>query len=414
MESEISVSGFRFHGRAASSMKPKECMQSISLAIMVADTVLKESYRQAAASVNYSLHRGNGHAMIPATIQARTLAIGHAMTESLMKETAAVLEDNGVDTATGIIDDRSGIPGTARTPRLPEDVSGDRTAEVVAACNADRKGRERILHMEKVRHTEASAKGSVYISVDGVGVKHQKEVRQAGKEKDGRYVENTVVHIKADEGQYTLTATGMNNAFKVLVAFLLANRLMENRRLIFLTDGAKDIRACIQTFFSFREYTVILDWLHLKKKCKELMSMATKGTGKDRKDRADNKKQILRGLLRILWEGNVPEAIGYLNEIAPENISNPGILKQVVEYLERKSGHIACYAFRQKMGLRISSNRVEKANDLLVAKRQKHDGMSWSEKGSGALAIIAAANVNGKLHSWFRGEREWLKLPEAA
>ena len=40
MESEISVSGFRFHGRAASSMKPKECMQSISLAIMVADTVL--------------------------------------------------------------------------------------------------------------------------------------------------------------------------------------------------------------------------------------------------------------------------------------------------------------------------------------------------------------------------------------
>ena len=47
-----------------------------------------------------------------------------------------------------------------------------------------------------------------------------------------------------------------------------------------------------------------------------------------------------------------------------------------MEYLERKSEHIACYAFRRKMGLRISSNRVEKANDLLVAKRQKDDGMS--------------------------------------
>lgn len=414
MESEISVSGFRFHGKAASSMKPKERMQSISLAIMVADTVLKESYRQAAASVNYSLHRDNEHAMIPATIQARTLALGHAMAESLMKETASVLGDNGVDTATGIIDGRSGIPEEARNPRLPEDVSEDRMAGVVAACNADREGRERILHMEKVRHTEASGKGCVYISVDDVGVKHQKEVRQPGKEKDRKYVENTVVHIKADEGQYTLTAVGMRNAFMVLVAFLLANRLMENRRLIFLTDGAKDIKACIETFFSFREHTVILDWLHLMKKCKELMSMATKGTGKDKKERADNKKQILRGLLRILWEGNVPEAIGYLNEIDPKNISNPGILKQAVEYLERKSEHIACYAFRQKMGLRISSNRVEKANDLLVAKRQKDDGMSWSERGSGALAIIAAANVNGKLHSWFRGEREWLKLPQAA
>lgn len=39
--------------------------------------------------------------MIPATIQARTLALGHAMTESLMKETAAVLKDNGVQAKDG-------------------------------------------------------------------------------------------------------------------------------------------------------------------------------------------------------------------------------------------------------------------------------------------------------------------------
>jgi hypothetical protein len=39
---------------------------------------------------------------------------------------------------------------------------------------------------------------------------------------------------------------------------------------------------------------------------------------------------------------------------------------------------IPVYAVRRQLGLRNSSNRGEKANDLLVAARQKHNGMSWS------------------------------------
>ena len=54
------------------------------------------------------------------------------------------------------------------------------------------------------------------------------------------------------------------------------------------------------------------------------------------------------------------------------------------------------------MGLRNSSNRVEKANDLVVAQRQKHNGMSWSTSGNGALAQITALIINNELCSWLK------------
>lgn len=57
-------------------------------------------------------------------------------------------------------------------------------------------------------------------------------------------------------------------------------------------------------------------------------------------------------------------------------------------------------ADNEAMGLRNSSNPVEKANDTCVAKRQKHNGMSWSPSGSSALAIISAAVSNGELSQW--------------
>ena len=75
----------------------------------------------------------------------------------------------------------------------------------------------------------------------------------------------------------------MDIAFRELLAFLLANELLENKRLIFLTDGARNIKEYIEKIFSFREYTLILDWLHLEKKTKEFMSMAVKAKSKDEK-----------------------------------------------------------------------------------------------------------------------------------
>ncbi len=39
-------------------------------------------------------------------------------------------------------------------------------------------------------------------------------------------------------------------------------------------------------------------------------------------------------------------------------------------------------------------------NDLVVANRQKHKGMSWSYDGSGSLASITALIKNGESSTW--------------
>lgn len=101
------------------------------------------------------------------------------------------------------------------------------------------------------------------------------------------------------------------------------------------------------------------------------------------------------------------------NKLDEKHINNKYWMGQLTDYIGRKQDNIACYAFRHKQRLRVSSNRVEKANDLLVAKRQKHDGMSWSERGSSALAVITALSVNNRLSSWLRGAKGLLTKPEA-
>ena len=57
---------------------------------------------------------------------------------------------------------------------------------------------------------------------------------------------------------------------------------------------------------------------------------------------------------------------------------------------------------RKALGLRNSSNRGEKQNDLVVAERQKHNGMSWSDSGSAVLAARATAAQNEEALAWFQ------------
>ena len=55
------------------------------------------------------------------------------------------------------------------------------------------------------------------------------------------------------------------------------------------------------------------------------------------------------------------------------NVKNADIIIKLKKYIDRKSASISCYAMRRFLNLRISSNAVEKANDTMVAKRQKHN-----------------------------------------
>ena len=69
---------------------------------------------------------------------------------------------------------------------------------------------------------------------------------------------------------------------------------------------------------------------------------------------------------------------------------------------------------RKQLGLPNGSSIGEKMNDLLVAQRQKHNGMSWSAKGSVALAALTAMIRNGESQAWFKKQTLTLNLKLAA
>ena len=125
---------------------------------------------------------------------------------------------------------------------------------------------------------------------------------------------------------------------------------MEGCHLVFLTDGANCIRENIETFFGFRQHTIILDWLHLEKKCNEYLCMAVKG-------KKEEKDTIKLEFAAILWTGRMDKATKYLNNIKKANIKNDNKLDELRGYLNRKSPYLTCYALRHQLGLRTS--RIE-------------------------------------------------------
>ena len=209
-------------------------------------------------------------------------------------------------------------------------------------------------------------------------------------------VYNTVAHIQEKESKtYTLTTSTIPQMMIIVLAFLMSNELMSlPGSLVFFTDGARDLRSAIQNIFKFISIKIILDWFHLKKKCKDLLSMAIAGK--------QVKNQILAELLAWLWLGKVERAMNLLRDLNQEAIKNQKELNNLITYLGRNSSCIPCYALRNKLGLRISSNPVEKANDLLVSNRQKHNGMSWSADGSTSLATLTCVRRNDEHIHWLR------------
>jgi hypothetical protein len=247
---------------------------------------------------------------------------------------------------------------------------------------------------------------TVNVSLDDVCVKRQTETRPGDKENQPKRVDNTVLHIQVNCSSYILNATSILDGLKLLIGFLLLNGLMKKQIVIF-ADGARNIHAAVTKMLSFANCKIILDWFHLKKKCQEQLSMALKGS-KIRNEFLDG------GFLSCLWFGNIDGAIKRLQNIDPKKVKNFDYIVKLTEYLERVRGQVPCYALRKELGLRNSSNLGEKSNDIIVADRQKHNGMSWSNDGSVAFATVAAASHNREINRWTHSRTINLELRKHA
>ena len=248
---------------------------------------------------------------------------------------------------------------------------------------------------------------SVTIAIDDVSVKKQSEGRGStpltgDKQSKHKFVHNTVARVDKDQKNYSLVGAGIKVTLRYLIAFLLSNRLL-GYRFQFFTDGHTVLNDTIRSCFEwYPNFGIILDWFHLVKKCKELLSMALKG----RLIRND----ILRKVMPLLWHGLTERAIAALEQIEPEKIKNNEKLSKLLSYLDRNKEMIPCYALRKRLGLKNSSAIGEKMNDLLVASRQKHNGMSWSKTGSLALAALTAVKRNKENQSWLEKRKLNFKL----
>ena len=323
-----------------------------------------------------------------------------------------VLHKNGFDWKTGQLQENAHLPdGILRPAEGTEEVPKDRVKCIIRDINKNREGKEKIPEgAQNPYDVELPDDAVVEVSLDGVLAKRQKEHRsEAEKNQDESEqpntrsrkrpaVETSVAHIQVNGSKYILTAHNMRSLCIRVLAFLLNSGLLINRQLIVYSDGAAEIKTCIDEIFSFCRHHIVLDWYHLRKHCYELLSMTLK-SGKANKDMRHN---VLKDLLRILWVGNVDGAIQYLTELPSKWIKSETKQQELINYLQRKEPIIACYAVRKRLGLRISSNPVEKANDLTVAKRQKHQGMSWSYHGSWHFAALTALYSNHENERWHK------------
>jgi len=373
-------------------LKPKQRLRTRQFQEFCIYLASKVSYRVAIEILKRSWHLRGDEILKKSTYEEWIESVGSSLGEAIENKTETILSCYGIDSE-GYVTEKASIPSSAREPSLPPEKSEAEVRLQIREYNRGREPGTKIRYGNRTRHIEGSDNGCCYISIDDVLVKSQKDSREKGYRKSHRFVSNTVVHIQYESQSYVLTAAGLDRAMKSTLAFVLSNHLLEDKRLIFFSDGATAIRDAIERYFSFREHTLILDWYHLKNKCDQFLSMGTKGS-------MEQRKEIKRKLAAILWAGNTEKAKRYVLSIGHKNVKNQNQLDDLCAYLDRKSPYIACYALRKGFGLRNSSNPVEKANDRVVAARQKKKGMSWSNLGSNALAVISAVSINGELSNW--------------
>jgi hypothetical protein len=161
-----------------------------------------------------------------------------------------------------------------------------------------------------------------------------------------------------------------------------------------IADGARWIRVFFtETLTHIPTKTMLLDWYHLQQKCTEQCSRICHSK--------QTKARLLLRLYRRLWRGDVAAAIAVLEAYRPK-AKNAEVLDTLVAYLGAREAWIPNYRQRRIEQQYIGSGQVEKANDLIVARRQKGRGMQWSWDTSDALAALRTLMLNQGWEQYWR------------
>lgn len=192
-------------------------------------------------------------------------------------------------------------------------------------------------------------------------------------------------YIATAEGHRYLSGVGQSFLNQLFVLLLVLG-VADNRTLLFIADGGRWIRNFFgENCLHLPNAQMVLDWYHLRKKLSALSSMICRGK--------QAKMRFLSTLGAYLWRGNTLAALEFLQAYRSEAKSEDK-LDELIDYLQVRQDAIPNYKERRRQRLYIGSALVEKANDLIVARRQKNKGMHWSLETSDALAALKTLMLN--------------------
>ena len=360
---------------------------------------VKSSYRQSTDTANRLLRRSGDERFKARTLNWQCSKRGSALHREEQEKCRDVLAEHGFDFESDQLPKE--LPAALTQPQVRQDEGSLSDEDLRAAlnrCNAAVTLSNYLVSDKWLADMERSPRDTVYISLDDVLTKRQREERRrAGREgrKSSRFISTTVVHVMTREGARRIVADTMRKGCKMALAYLLHNQLLENRELVFFADGAREIRREVKKVFGFRPYKYYLDYFHLVERLHGLLTQGMKGG----KARLEENEEIRQRLWGRLWAGNISDAILYLSTLPEDLIKSRDQIDAAIEYLAKRKEQITCYALRKELGMLNSSNRAEQTGQMLISTRQKHDRMSWSEQGSRALATITAVYRNNETES---------------
>jgi len=233
------------------------------------------------------------------------------------------------------------------------------------ACPPEGVGKEDWERVLQARHSEAAWQpedlrrlgpavrvGQIIASTDDI------EVRRPQKRK---FLELRTAYVRTVQGYHYLSGPAAVVLQQLYLLLVLCGGGI-SAKVTLLGDGAH----WIANFFQERLAAwplaeLIVDWYHCRKKCYDLTSLIAHG---------HTAKTELLGLLLIhLWRGQVQEAIDILEEYRPQT-KNLAKLDELIAYLDKRRPYLPNYQARRIQQKYIGSAHTEKANDLIVARRQ--------------------------------------------
>jgi len=225
------------------------------------------------------------------------------------------------------------------------------------------------------------------------------EVLTPTQEPDTTHELRTACLLTSDGRRYL---SGHGTAFLRQVEAVV-QACVERSRLV-VADGARWIRTFFRHYLAaYPQAQMLLDWYHLAQKCHELVAPIWPP--------GERRLRLRRRLLRALWGGNVPRALGIL--AAQRRQGAPlAAVAALRTYLQDREAWIPNDRARRRARLYIGSGLGEQANGRIVARRQKRRGMQWGARSSDALAALRTLRLNEGWEHYWQG-RSLLRLTAA-